>query len=95
MRKNIARDMLSAVINKAIADGAPVIAARDYVRCTNAEPGTFNHECGRPAVKVGRHASGHKQAFCARCAVDGFEARGCKAWSDLPAGASSIEEAAL
>lgn len=95
MPTNPALAALRNAVNRAIADGAPRIVERPYVRCTNAEPGSFNHECGRPAVKVGRHASGFKQAFCARCAAEGFEARGCKAWSDLPAGATSIEEAAL
>lgn len=55
------------------------------IRCTNSEPGTFNHECGRPALYAGTHASGHVQYFCADCRSRGYEARHIKAWRDLQA----------
>lgn len=52
-------------------------------RCTNAEPGTFNHECGKPAAFLGRHPSGHVQAFCADCRRRGWEARRVESWFGL------------
>ena len=33
-------------------------------RCTNSEPGTYNHECGQPAAWIGTHHNGSRQAFC-------------------------------
>ncbi len=55
------------------------------VHCTNAEPGTFNHECGKPAVWAGTHKSGHVQNFCAACKVSGYEARGIQSWQKFEA----------
>lgn len=49
-------------------------------RCHNAEPGTFNHKCGRPAVWIGRKAGGFESGFCDECKVHGFEARGVVEW---------------
>jgi hypothetical protein len=49
-------------------------------RCSNAQIGSFNHECGRPASFQGTHASGHKQWFCGECRTYGHEARGVKSW---------------
>jgi hypothetical protein len=45
-------------------------------RCTNAEPGTFNHECGKPAVWIGTNTAGHEQQFCDDCKARGWEAAG-------------------
>lgn len=58
-------------------------------RCTNANHGTFNHECGKPAVWIGTHASGHRQYFCLDCKDNGDEARSVKTWEafDNPYGA--------
>lgn len=50
-------------------------------RCTNANRGTFNHECGRPAVWLGTQPSGHRQAFCAECKANGDEAASVVAWT--------------
>lgn len=44
-------------------------------RCHNAEPGTYGHECGRPAEWVGTKANGFRSGFCGRCKERGYEAR--------------------
>ena len=57
------------------------------IKCTNSEPGTFNHECGKPAQWLGLKVSTiepgttYKQAFCDRCKKDGSEARGVAKWT--------------
>lgn len=52
-------------------------------RCTNSEPGTFNHECDKPATWIGVHHSGHRQAFCDPCKAEGAEARRCVSFERL------------
>jgi hypothetical protein len=52
-------------------------------KCTNSEPGTFNHECGKPATWEGTHKGGYTQRFCSDCAQHGSEARGIVSWYDL------------
>jgi hypothetical protein len=42
-------------------------------RCHNSEPGTFGHECGKPAEYVGTNSNGFRTGFCAKCATEGFE----------------------
>lgn len=53
-------------------------------RCHNSEPGTFNHECGKPAVwigtKVGEDGKTFESGFCDRCKREGYEARRYKVW---------------
>src|SRR4051812_2715272 len=49
-------------------------------KCHNAEPGTFGHECGRPAVWIGRKANGYRSGFCAACREHGSEARAFVSW---------------
>lgn len=49
-------------------------------KCHNAEPGTFNHECGKPAAWIGTKASGFRSGFCHQCRKSGFEARGFIVW---------------
>lgn len=44
-------------------------------KCDNVEPGTFNHECGRPATWVGTHPNGFKSGYCDDCRAFGYEAR--------------------
>lgn len=53
-------------------------------RCVNAEPGTFNHECGRPAMWIGTSPSGFSACYCNPCKEAGWEAIGVKAWERLP-----------
>lgn len=43
--------------------------------CHNAEPGTFNHECGKPATWIGIAASGFRSGFCNDCKEHGWERR--------------------
>lgn len=52
-------------------------------RCTNADRGTFNHECGKPATFVGTQPSGYFQFFCARCREHGDEAAPVTEWRPL------------
>ncbi len=54
-------------------------------KCSNAEPGTFNHECGRPATWIGTKASGYRTGFCCDCKAHGYEARAMVAWERIPA----------
>jgi hypothetical protein len=49
-------------------------------KCHNAEPGTFNDECGKPALWIGTTAKGFASGFCAECKVRGFEARSVVSW---------------
>jgi hypothetical protein len=49
-------------------------------QCHNAEPGTFNRECGRPAVWVGEYRNGFRCGFCADCRREGYDARGVVSW---------------
>jgi hypothetical protein len=59
------------------------------MKCTNSHPGTFGHECGKPADRVGVQNSKfsadglHRQPFCSKCAVHGYEARTVVWWEDL------------
>ena len=53
-------------------------------RCHNAEPGTFNHECGKPAVWIGISRIGSRFGFCDDCRQHGYEARGKVRWEPYP-----------
>ena len=52
-------------------------------KCTNAEPGSFGHECGKPASWIGKKGSGFKACFCDECKVHGYEARNMIEWRPL------------
>lgn len=59
-----------------------------WPRCINAEPGTFGHECGRPAAFIGtKAATGAQACFCASCKEHGHDARGREDWHTLEAAA--------
>jgi hypothetical protein len=47
-------------------------------KCHNAEPGTFNHECGKPATFLGTNGSAFRTGFCDRHASEGSEAKGMR-----------------
>ncbi len=49
-------------------------------KCHNAEPGTYGHECGKPAVWVGEKVGGFRCGYCAKCRSSGYEARGVVSW---------------
>lgn len=49
-------------------------------RCHNAEPGTFNHECGKPATWIGTNRNGFRSGYCDDCRYNGYEARRVVEW---------------
>jgi hypothetical protein len=53
-------------------------------RCHNAEPGTYGHECGKPAVWIGTKATGFRSGFCLRCRAEGWERHGYVTWEPHP-----------
>lgn len=52
-------------------------------KCHNAEPGTYGHECGKPAVWIGTKQSGFRAGYCDKCKRQGHEARGVTRWETL------------
>ena len=60
--------------------------------CNNAQPGTFGHECGKPATWVGTIASVATTdgvfhgCFCDDCKERGWEAREVKVWTPITRG---------
>lgn len=57
-------------------------------KCHNSEPGTFNHECGKPANWIGTNANGFKSGFCSECKESGYEARTVVRWETREQAAS-------
>jgi hypothetical protein len=49
-------------------------------RCTNAEPGTYNHECGKLAQWEATKPNGFTTHFCDQCKQTGTEARPYTTW---------------
>jgi hypothetical protein len=66
-------------------------------KCHNAQPGTYGHECGKPAVWVGTEPSGFQSGFCDACKLSGYEARQCSTWESYKESAKDepLEWAAL
>ena len=58
--------------------------SRIWPRCTNAEPGSYGHECGEPAGFIGSGADGGQSCFCSACRALGSEARRYSDWQALP-----------
>jgi hypothetical protein len=48
--------------------------------CHNSEPGTFNHECGKPAAWIGVTRDGFASGYCDHCRQHGSEARSVAYW---------------
>ena len=49
--------------------------------CTNAEPGTYGHHCGRPATWLGRKGGdGRWFGYCDECKEWGHEGRRNTEW---------------
>jgi len=54
--------------------------------CHNAEPGTYGHECGKPAQWIADKPSSIEPgatfttSFCMKCRATGSEARGFNNW---------------
>jgi hypothetical protein len=54
-------------------------------RCHNSEPGTFNHECGKPATWIGiRRRDNFRMGFCDGCKERGYEAKSFQTWVRPP-----------
>ncbi len=49
-------------------------------KCHNAEPGTYGHECGKPAKWIGESYTGFRSGFCDECRKNGHEARSIIHW---------------
>lgn len=49
-------------------------------KCHNAEPGTYGHECGKPAEWIGQSYTGFKSGFCSECKEHGHEAKTVTQW---------------
>jgi hypothetical protein len=52
--------------------------------CHNSEPGTYGHECGKPAVWLGTKENGWQCGFCDHCRHHGFEAKDMMTWEPMP-----------
>jgi hypothetical protein len=50
-------------------------------KCSNAEPGTFNHECGKPAQWTATKPNGFTSHFCTQCKHSGTEAQAYTQWT--------------
>lgn len=48
--------------------------------CHNSEPGTYGHECGKPAVWNCETPNGHRSAFCDDCRHHGYERHQVGGW---------------
>lgn len=54
--------------------------------CHNAQPGTYGHECGKPAEWIGTtKLRAFRMGFCDECKRRGFEARDIAAWEPIGA----------
>ena len=56
-------------------------------RCVNAEPGTYGHECGKPATWIGTTATGWQGCYCDHCKEHGHEGRRCVSYAPITGGA--------
>jgi hypothetical protein len=54
-------------------------------KCHNAEPGSLNHECGKPATWIGTTETGFRSGFCDVCKATGWEARDVISWEAVNA----------
>ena len=59
-------------------------SSRSWPRCTNAEPGSYGHECGDAAGFIGLRSDGSQAYFCSACKERGSEARRYSDWQALP-----------
>lgn len=50
-------------------------------QCQNAGPGTYGHECGKPAQWTATNSQGHRAGFCDQCKATGHEARAYSQWT--------------
>ena len=59
---------------------SPRGSSRSWPRCTNAEPGSYGHECGDAAGFIGLRSDGGPACFCSACKEHGSEARRYSHW---------------
>lgn len=58
-------------------------------KCHNAQPGTYGHECGKPATWIGTKTDEDgpfESGFCDACKASGYEARPYKTWRRIAHG---------
>ena len=48
--------------------------------CHNAEPGTYGHECSKPAQWIATKPNGFASGFCDDCKRNGWERHGFTSW---------------
>jgi len=59
---------------------APYGMTANGARCVNAQPGTYGHECSKPATWIGTEKNGFQACYCAACKAHGYEARNVVKW---------------
>ena len=66
----------------------PVRTAAE-IRCGNAQPGAYGHECGAPATWIGTFPTKNTidgkfySGCCSRCKTHGHESRGAIKWERM------------
>ena len=74
------RGFQEATMTRNNAHQAPTNSYATDGKCHNAEPGTYGHECGKPAAWIGTNHKGFSSGFCDDCKCHGYEARDVIAW---------------
>jgi hypothetical protein len=46
---------------------APQVMWLGAMRCVNAQPGTYGHECSKPAIWIGTTEKGFAACYCNSC----------------------------
>lgn len=82
---SVARDywLEYATESDLLADSTGERGVMQANKCHNAEPDTFNHECGKPAIWQATNANGYQSTFCDECKQHGTEARQYVEWIRL------------
>lgn len=60
-------------------------------KCHNAQPGTYGHECRKPATWIGTHPSGWQSGYCDACKANGYETRECVKWTPVAEFNTNVE----
>ena len=60
-------------------------------KCHNAEPGTYGHECGKPATWIGTKSNGYRSGFCDHCKEHGWEASDFVKWERVATTSVNVE----
>ena len=64
-------------------------------KCHNSQPGTFGHECGKPAVWIGANSNAFRSGFCDQCKNTGYEAKFVVSWDRYKEAADLKNDSAL